>query len=159
MNKGSMFTLYFLLFVGGAILAMVLIYVMIFGGLGIAKSLLYYDARTIVESLASDTSAVASHNGDFKHELIYKGSLPSGICDLNIVGNKISMKIPEQVLPKLSAQEIATKKIQIKESEAQMDIPVPNYVQIKSFTAKCESGISKSIVIHKEGNQIWFSTI
>ncbi|MFH0710998.1 MAG: hypothetical protein V1944_00300 [Candidatus Aenigmatarchaeota archaeon] len=155
MLKGSMFNIYFLLFVSGAILALVLIYVMIYGGLGIAKSLLYYEARTVVETLASSTSAVASYHGDFKTGIIYKGSLPSGVCDLKIENNMITMKIPEQLVP-TTPTDVKINEVKIKASESQMEIPAPDYIQIKSFAAKCEKGISKSILIQKQGNLIWF---
>ncbi|MBS3054875.1 MAG: hypothetical protein J4452_00075 [Candidatus Aenigmarchaeota archaeon] len=157
MPKGSMFNIYFLLFVSGAILALVIIYVMIYGGLGVAKSLLYYEARTVVETLASTTSAVASHHGEFLTGIIYRGSLPSGICDLKVEGNKVTMKIPEQLIP-TSPTDVKIKEAKIQASESTMEIPVPNYIQIKPFTAKCEKGISRSILIQKQGNEVWFVT-
>jgi hypothetical protein len=150
-----MFNVYFLLFVSGAILAIVLIYAMIFGGLGVAKSLLYYDARTIVEMLASETSAVASHQGDFNRAMIYRGSLPSGVCDFKVEDNKISMKIPEQLVSPLG---VRYAEVKVKTTEAQMEIPVPKYIEIKPFTATCEKGVSRTIIIQKQGNLIWFNT-
>lgn len=155
MSKGSLFNVYFLLFISGALLALVIIYVMIYGGLGVAKSLLYYEARTIVETLSSSVSAVASHQGDFKTGIIYKGSLPSGVCDLKIQGNTVSMNIPEQIIPSAPAG-VQVNKVKIQASQATMEIPVPNYIKIQPFTATCEKGVAKSILIQKQGNKIWF---
>jgi len=158
MFKGALFNLYFLLFVSGAILAIVVVYVMIFGGLGVAKSLLYYEARTVVETLASTTSAVASHHGDFRTGIIYKGSLPSGVCDLKVENNKVTMKIPEQLIS-TTPTDVKIRQVKIKASEATMEISVPKYIQIKPFTAQCEKGVARSILIQKQGNSVWFITV
>jgi hypothetical protein len=158
MSKGVNVTSYILFFVSSAIIILVILYAMIYGGFGVAKSLTFYDANTIVESLASDTSAVASFQGNFHTGLIYKGALPSGVCDLTVQDNKISMSIPEQLVPRLSSQESNSLKVPVKATQSTMEIPVPNYVQIKPFTATCKNGVSKSILIQKQGDQIWFST-
>jgi len=144
MLKGTMFITYFLLFMGSVTLAVILIYMMIYGGLGMAKSLVYYDARVQAEAISGLISAVASHTGDFR--IVY--NLPDRDCELEINENTVKVKFSEKALKDTG------KIIKMAQSENEIYIIKPNYVKITPSKILCDGNIKKSIVIQKFGNDI-----
>jgi len=144
MLKGTMFITYFLLFIGSVTLAVILVYLMLYGGLGMAKSLVYYDARVQTEAIGGLISAVASHSGDFR--VIY--NLPTRDCELDISEDKVKITFSEKALKETG------KVIKMAKSESELYIIKPNYVKLKSAKILCDENQKKSIAIQKIGNDM-----
>jgi hypothetical protein len=147
MLKGGMFTTYFLIFIGSIIVSLVLVYMLFYGGLGIASSMIYYDTRANVEVFTGLVSAASSHNGDFR--IVF--SLPPGKCELEVSQDKVRMKIPQGDI-KIESQEI-----KVKMSETTMSIVKPDYVNIGSFKTSCSETEKRMVIIEKIENEVRFS--
>lgn len=145
MLKGLITIHYMLYFVGEIALALILVYLMLYGGFGIAKSLASYDARSNVETLAGILSAVSSHTGSFR--LTY--SLPNRECKLEITQNKIKMTFPSTTVKIESGSQI-----KLSQGEGELFIAKPDYVKIKPLSTSCSSTSKKTILIYKEGNDV-----
>ncbi|MEM5800694.1 MAG: hypothetical protein QXD54_03895 [Candidatus Aenigmatarchaeota archaeon] len=152
MVKGSLFTTYFMMFIGGIIVALVLIYVILYGGVGIATSMGFYDARANAQRLSSLISASSSFYGNFSFEFRVKGLSK---CTVNISEEKVKFKVPGGV--KIEPEEGEGPEMIIKEtSEITFVIVKPNYINVEKFDKYCtEQGLF--ISSRKEGDKIWLS--
>jgi len=144
LKGGVMFIQYFLLFIGSVTLATILVYLMLYGGLGIAKSLVYYDARVQAEAVSGLISAAASHSGDFR--IVY--TLPTRDCVLEITGDRVKISFSEKALQETG------KIIKMAKSESEIFVIKPNYVTLKPSKISCDVNAKKTIAIQKFGNEI-----
>jgi hypothetical protein len=145
---GSILTTYLLFFIASVALALVMVYLLLFSGVGIIMTLTHYDTKSNVETLTSLISSSSSFSGNF--QTIY--ALPAGNCKVEITSTSLKMTIPAGKL------NIGGKEIEIsKDSETEMSIIKPNYVEITPFIVSCNANLKQTIVISKVGNNVEFS--
>jgi hypothetical protein len=151
--KGTTFVTYFLIFLGSVVLSLVLVYLLLFGGLGIIRSMGHYDARLNSETISSLYSSSSSFQGSFR--TIY--SLPEGKCTLTITENSIKMKIPSGSVI-VGGQDVAKGEktvVEVKKTtEIEKQIIKPDDISVKSFSTQCSEQEKVQLVIQKEGNEI-----
>lgn len=148
MLKGSLFTTYFLFFIGSLMTAIVLVYVLLWGGLGIVKAMTYYNARANVELLSSLLSASSSFNGNFSFDYNFP---PRTNCTLSITEDSVNMTIPS------GAVFVSNTEIRVKtETSFLMKVTKPDYTQISKFDTTCDPETSKSLYSDKLDDGINF---
>ncbi len=125
MLKGMMFSTYMIFFIGSLIMAIVLVYFLLWGGLGIVKAMTYYNSRANVELLSSLLSASSSFNGNFSFDYDFP---PRTNCTLSITGDLVNMTIPSGAVF-VNNTEILIKK----ETSFVMTITKPDYMQINKL--------------------------
>lgn len=136
-----------LTFVGSLILALILVYFLLFSGVGITKALIQYDARAVAETIASTISALASFNGT--SNFIF--ALPITNCTLNITQSSVRIKFLGTTL-QVEGREIKTEK-----SEHEMPIVNPENVKILPNNFECDSSQQLFLFITKDSNVVSFS--
>jgi hypothetical protein len=150
MVKGSLFTTYFLMFIGGIIVALVLVYVILYGGIGIATSAGFYDAKANAQRLSSLISVASSFSGNFSFSMAVP-YLPK--CTVNISNEEVKFKVPGGVKIEGQGPEMVIKET----SEITYQIVKPIYINVEKFDTECTD---QGLLIYsiKEGDKIWFPT-
>ena len=146
--KASMFIAYFLLLIGALIVSLVLIYLILWGGLGIILTLTFYDARANVEYLTGLISAASSFYGNFSFQYAF----PPGIsCELEIKEDKVNMTVPSGTYLIGSSEIIFKKKTELK-----LPITKPKDLKVEDFYEKCDPNFQKILIAVKEGDEMRF---
>lgn len=133
---------------GGPVLALILLYIMLYGVGGTVKSLVYYDARANLEILTGLISAMSSHSGSFR--ITY--TLPPRECTIEVTENKVKVKFPAVTARLGTGMPLGAGKLP--QSEGELFIIKPDYVKVKPFSTSCIANAKKTILIYKEGNEI-----
>ena len=148
MVKGSLFTTYFILFIGGLILAILLVYAVLWGGIGIAKSWSFYDTKAQAQRLSSLISAASSFSGNFYFH--YHVSYLTK-CTVNISQDEVKVTIPSGA----KIEQAGGKYVIKKTTSTTYPIIKPDYIIVKKLDKECnENGIS--IYSEKIGDEISF---
>jgi len=147
MLKGSLFTTYFLFFIGSLVTAIILVYFILWGGLGIIKTLTYYSARANAELISSLISASSSFYGDFDFTYEFE---PMN-CSLEIKENEVNVTIPSSTVF-VERTQIVIKKT----SEFILPITKPDYITINEFSTECDPEVKKSFNSAKHEDDIGF---
>jgi len=143
--KGITTIAYFLMFIGGLVTTLVIIYLFFYFSTGIISAYIFYDARSNVESITSIISSMSSFSGNFS--LIYL--MPQLKCDLEITSNEVNLKTYQVVVEREGT------KVDIKRGQ---DITYPfvkvQGITVEPFKTECSTEEEKPILIEKSGDKI-----
>ena len=147
MLKGSVITTHMLLFLGSMIMALGLMFALLYLGVGMLTGSEIYDAKMMSEMLSGAISALSSTS--LNGTIVFR--LPAGVCIINITEEKTKVTIPTGmlVLEEKSAEVV-------REQTAELNNIRPDYIKINSFNTECGKNKVKILVINKVQNDIIF---
>ena len=147
MLKGSVIITHMLLFLGSLILAVGLMFSLLYLGVSILTRSEIYDAKMMSEMLTGAISALSSTS--LNGTIVFK--LPAGNCTVNITEDKTNVTIPAGIL----VLEEKTAEV-VKEQSSILNNKRPDYIKINSIETECDLRRPKLFAIHKEGDEIKF---
>jgi hypothetical protein len=147
MLKGSVITTHMLLFLGSMIMAVGLMFSLLYVGVGLLTKSEIYDAKMMSEMLSGAISVLSSTS--LNGTVIFR--IPVGLCVINITEDKTKVTIPTG---NLFIQKKTAKVV--REQTSELSNIRPDYIKIHPINTECSKKQVKIFVIQKIENDISF---
>lgn len=136
-----------LLFLGSMIMAVGLMFSLLYVGVGLLTKSEIYDAKMMSEMLSGAISVLSSTS--LNGTVIFR--IPAGLCTINITEDKTKVTIPTG---NLFIQEKTAEVV--REQTSELSNIRPDYIKIHPINTECEQRKVKIFVIQKIENDISF---